>query len=112
MTYRLFSTLIGFLIASVIIILLRKDRLHTTYSFWWMTVAFVVFIVGIFPQIIDFFGGILGVSYPPILALITGLCLILVKILTMDIERSKQEKQIRILTQRLAILEQKLLSKD
>jgi len=45
------------------------------------------------------------VSYPPVLAIVLGFALLLIKILTMDLERSRQERMIRRLTQRLAILE-------
>jgi hypothetical protein len=39
--------------------------------------------------------GNLGVSYPPILAIVLGFGLLLLKILTMDLERSRQERLIR-----------------
>ncbi len=47
----------------------------------------------------------LGVSYPPILAIVLGFGMLLIKILTMDVERSRQERRIRRLAQRLAMLE-------
>jgi hypothetical protein len=52
-------------------------------------------------------GVLMGVSYPPILAVVVGLGLVLIKMLTMDVERSRQERKIRRLTQQLAILEQR-----
>jgi hypothetical protein len=55
--------------------------------------------------LIDFIAGKFGIAYPPILAVVVGVGLVLVKMLTMDLDRSRQEQKIRRLTQRLAILE-------
>ncbi len=46
--------------------------------------------------------------YPPVLPIIIGLSLILIRLLKLDINRSQQERQLRRLTQKLAILEQEL----
>jgi hypothetical protein len=54
----------------------------------------------------DLLGRLLGIHYPPILAVLLGLCAVLIKLLFMDIHRSRQERQIRILTQRLGLLEE------
>jgi hypothetical protein len=61
--------------------------------------------MGVFPQWIAQFGVLLGVSYPPILILTVGMGFILIKILSMDLERSRQERTIRRLTQKIAIIE-------
>lgn len=103
--YQLTSTLIGLIIAGMIIFLVRRDHMHGPYAVWWLCVAAVVVLLGLFPQLIDGFALLVGVSYPPILAIVLGLGLILVKMLTMDLERSRQERKIRRLAQRLAMLE-------
>jgi hypothetical protein len=46
--------------------------------------------------------------YAPVLPIIIGLSLILIRLLKLDIDRSKQERRMRRLTQKLAILEQEL----
>jgi hypothetical protein len=51
---------------------------------------------------------VLGVHYPPTLLIVIGMGLILIKMLTMDLKRSEQERKIRALTQRLAILESEM----
>ena len=62
-------------------------------------------ILGSLPWIVDFVSTKLGIAYPPILLMIVGMGFLLVKMLTMDIERSEHERKIRILSERLAILE-------
>ena len=105
--YQITSTVIGLIIAGAILYLVRRDHLHGPYATWWLCVALAVMIIGFFPKIIDRLAILLGVNYPPILVVVLGLGLILIKMLTMDLERSRQERKIRRLAQRIAILEQK-----
>ncbi|MEE4378781.1 MAG: DUF2304 domain-containing protein [Candidatus Competibacteraceae bacterium] len=104
-TYQLTSTLIGLGIAISILLLVRRDHMRGTYAVWWLCAATIALLLGIFPKVFDKWAASLGVGYPPVLALVLGLGLILIKMLTMDLERSHQERKIRRLAQRLAILE-------
>lgn len=104
-TYQITSMAIGVAIAVIILFLVRRDHLHGPYAIWWIGVAVTVGVLGFFPRFFDYLAIYLGVRYPPILAIILGLAMLLVKILTMDLERSRQERLIRRLAQRLAILE-------
>ncbi len=104
-TYQLTSMAMGIALAAVILFLVRRDHLHGPYSLWWIGAAATVALLGLFPRLFDLMARELGISYPPILAVVLGFSLLLVKILTMDLERSRQERLIRRLTQRLAMLE-------
>ncbi len=104
-TYQLTSMAIGVLLAGAILFLVRRDHLHGPYSLWWIGVAATVALLGFFPRLFDGLASRLGISYPPILAIVLGFSMLLVKILTMDLERSRQERLIRRLAQRLAMLE-------
>jgi hypothetical protein len=104
-TYQITSMAIGIAIAVVILFLVRRDHLHGPYAIWWIGAAVTIGFLGFFPRLFDYLAVYLGVRYPPILAIVLGLGLLLVKILTMDLERSRQERLIRRLAQRLAILE-------
>lgn len=108
MTYQLTSLLIGLLLASTILWLVRRSHLHGPYALWWVGIAFVVVGLGFFPGVFDLVAKRLGVNYPPILAVVLGFSLLLLKMLTMDLERSRQERKIRRLAQRMAILEGEL----
>ncbi|MEZ5583161.1 MAG: DUF2304 domain-containing protein [Candidatus Competibacteraceae bacterium] len=106
-TYQSTSTLIGLAIAISILLLVRRDHMRGTYAVWWLCVATIALLLGLFPKVFDKWAASLGVGYPPVLALVLGLGLILIKMLTMDLERSRQERKIRRLAQRLAMLEAK-----
>ncbi|MCC8999842.1 MAG: DUF2304 domain-containing protein [Candidatus Contendobacter sp.] len=104
-TYQITSMAIGVSLAAIILLLVRRDHLHGPYAIWWIGAAATVAVLGLFPRLFDRLAVMLGVSYPPILAIVLGFGLLLVKILTMDVERSRQERLIRRLAQRLAMLE-------
>lgn len=103
--YQVTAALIGLSIGGLILWLVRKNHLHGPYAIWWILVAVGVIALGLFPQVVNPVAKWLGVSYPPILAIVLALAALLVKVLTMDLERTRQEVMLRRLAQRLAILE-------
>ena len=105
LSYQWTTAIIGVLIAVVILFLIRRDVLHVKRSLWWIGVAALIVVMGVFPYQTAQFGALLGVNYPPILILTVGMGFILIKILSMDLERSRQERMLRRLIQKIAILE-------
>jgi len=105
MTHQMTSMAIGLALAATILWLVRRDHLHGPYAFWWIGSAATVTLLGFFPHLFDLIAHYLGVSYPPMLAILLGFAMLLVKILTMDLERSRQERQIRRLAQQIAMME-------
>ena len=99
---------IGLLVAFLIIMLMRRDRLHVTHGMGWVTVAVGFALLGFTPGIFDQLAYYLGVSYPPVLALTLGMGLLVLKILMMDIERSRIETRNQRLIQRIAMLESEM----
>ena len=108
MTYQLTSLVIGIALATAILILVRRAHLHGPHALWWLALAAGIIVLGIWPRLIDLIAPYLGVSYPPIVAVLLGLGLMLVKMMSMDLQRSRQEQRIRRLAQRLAMLEAEL----
>ena len=105
LSYQWTTAIIGLMIAIVILFLIRRDILHVKRSLWWIGIAILIVVMGFFPLPIAQFGVLLGVNYPPILILTVGMGFILIKILSMDLERSRQERMLRRLTQKIAMLE-------
>ena len=113
--YLFFTSFVGLFIAFFIIWLIRKDHLHVKYAFSWIIVGAFSAVIGFSPSIIDELAYKIDISYPPILAIIIAFTFLLIKILTIDIERSRQERNLLRLTQRIGILEAELheeLNKD
>lgn len=110
--YQVTAALIGVSIGGMILWLVRKNHLHGPYAIWWILVALGVILLGLFPRVVNPVAGWLGISYPPILAIVLALAALLVKVLTMDLERTRQEIMLRRLAQRLAMLEGDNRSRD
>ncbi|MFT6955205.1 MAG: hypothetical protein ACJAYC_000198 [Halieaceae bacterium] len=96
---------VGVLVAGIIILLMRKDRLHVNHGMGWIVVALGFSLLGFAPQIFDNLAQRIGIAYPPVLALTIGLSVLVLKILLMDVERSRIEIRNQRLIQRMAILE-------
>ncbi len=78
----------------------------------WVIVAIGFALLGFAPSIIDELASLLGVSYPPVLALTIAIALLVIKILLMDIERSQIEVRNQRLVQRIAMLKAYLKQKS
>lgn len=104
----LVTGIIGIATAVTIVVLIRKDHLHVYYGLWWMGAALAFALLGLFPAIFDHIAPRLGIAYPPVLALILGLLVLVLKILVMDIERSRNAIRMQRLVQRIALLEAEL----
>jgi hypothetical protein len=104
----LVTGIIGVATAITIMYLIRKDHLHVRYGLWWMAAAAAFALLGLFPSIVDYVAHRLGIAYPPVLALILGLVALVLKILVMDIERSRNTIKMQRLVQRIALLEAEL----
>ena len=110
MTYQLTSLMIGLSLAGMILWLVRRAHLHGPHAIWWIGLAAGIILLGTWPRLTDLIAPYLGVSYPPIVAVILGFALLLVKMMDMDLQRSRQEQRIRRLAQRLALLEARIES--
>lgn len=110
-TYQLTSAAIGLMMAIIIVWLVRRDQLHGKFAPWWIAVAVVFAVFGVAPQLIDIIAGRLGVSYPPILMVLGGIAFLVLKVIIMDIERSRNVVQLQRLLQRVAMLEGELQAK-
>jgi hypothetical protein len=110
MTAQLTAAVIGVLLAGSILLLIRRGHLHGPYAVWWLGIALTTLILGIAPKTVDILANFTGIAYPPVLPLILGVALIILRMLQMDIDRSRQERHLRRLTQKLALLEQEMTS--
>ncbi len=108
LTGQITSAILGIVLAGAIMFLVRRDHLHGPFALWWFGVAAATFVLGVFPSVVEWLGHVTGIAYAPVLPIIVGLSLILIRLLKLDVDRSKQERRIRRLTQKLAILEQEL----
>ena len=104
----LITSIIGIITAIIILILIRRDHLHVRYGLWWMTAAVVFASLGLFPSFFDNFAKYVGVAYPSGPASVSAFFILVLKILVMDIERSRNAIRMHRLVQRIGLLESDL----
>ena len=95
----------GLSLAVITLYLLRKDHLHIGHGIGWGLAIFIFAFLGSAPWIVDGIAASLGVGYPPIIAVMIAFGAITLKLLLMDIARTKMEIRQQRMVQKLAILE-------
>lgn len=103
--YYLTVLVIGFGLAGVILYLVRRDHIYIRQGVFWIMVAVLSTIFGVWPSLIDVVGSALGVAYPPTLLLLVAIIVLIVKALLADIALTKVRRDLRRLNQRIALLE-------
>ena len=96
---------IGLLVAVSILLLIRRDKLHVRHGVGWVLVAVVFAGLGVAPSLVDWLAQAIGIAYPPVLALVVAIAVLVIKILLMDIDQARQEVRLQRLVQRVAMLE-------
>jgi hypothetical protein len=108
-TLQITTAILGFGLAAVILLLLRRDHLYLMHGFFWFMVAAVAMLLGLAPGLIDRLASMVGIGYPPALLFLLVAMVLIIKALHADIVNTRIERQVRRLNQRLALYE---LEKD
>jgi hypothetical protein len=104
-TYHLAVMVLGIGLAIGILYLIRRDHLYIRQGIFWILVAAMSFLFGIWPFLIDALAGLVGIAYPPTLLLLAAIIVLVVKALLGDIALTKLSRDVRRLNQRIALLE-------
>ncbi|XOV79161.1 MAG: DUF2304 domain-containing protein [Aestuariibacter sp.] len=105
---QVISAILAFVIAGSIFWLIRKDYLIQRDGVKWLVIAIAVLLYGINPKLNDMIGFQLGIAYPPIIPLLIGIALALIKLLIADIERARLQMSVTRLLQKVAIMESEI----
>ena len=104
-SYHLVVLVMGIGLAIGILHLVRRDHIYIRQAVFWIAIAFVSFLFGIWPYLIDTLGVALGIAYPPTLLLLVAIVVLIVKALLGDIAFTQVRRDLRRLNQRIALLE-------
>jgi hypothetical protein len=100
------------LVLGVIVELIRRHRLQERYALLWIVTGGVMLVLAIWRRGLDAFADLIGVAYPPsALFMVAGL-FVFVVLLHFSTVLSRLSEQNKTLAQQLALLEEKLRSKD
>lgn len=104
---RILLIVLSIVLVLIILKLISKNKLPIKYSLFWLTSAFVVFLVGVVPQFIGKFTALIGfeTSVSLITGIILGLLLLITLLLTIII--SEQKRKIILLVQEVSMLKDK-----
>ena len=103
-TYQITTTILGVLFAAVILYLIRGDRLYLRLGLFWFAVAIFAILLGVWPRLLDHFADHLGIRYSPTLLLVCAVGVLFIKALHADMVNTRIERQVRRLSQSLALL--------
>lgn len=92
-------------LATLILYLIRRGHLYLMHGLFWVVVAAAAVVLGVWPGMINRVAGLLGISYPPAMLLLFASMVLLIKSLHADMVNTRIERDVRRLTQRLAMLE-------
>ena len=99
------TSLIGLGLAALILILLRRDHLYVHHGLFWIVVAALGALLGLWPGLIDRVAHLVGISYAPAALLLGAVVVLFIKALYADMMQTRLERQLRRLNQRVAMLE-------
>jgi hypothetical protein len=99
------TSLLGLGLAVLIFHLLRRDHIYILHGLFWITIAALAALLGLWPGLIDRVATWIGISYPPAALLLAAVLVLLVKSLYSDITHTQLERQLRRVNQRIALLD-------
>lgn len=108
METNFFLAILGLIAFIVVLVKVRNRLMSEKESFFWVVAALGIFILSIFPQTIDFFSRILGISYPPSLLFLLTLLFVIYLLFRQSQHTSQMNERVKELTQRVAILDLKI----
>ena len=111
-SYHLTVIVLGLVLAVGILYLVRRDHLYIRQGLFWILIAAVSLLFGLWPYLIDTLGTVLGIAYPPALLFLVAIVVLIFKALFGDIELTRVRRDLRRLNQRIALLEAGHLAAD
>lgn len=100
---RIFLIIGSVLSCAYVLRKIRKSKMKTENSIFWILVSVILVLLGIFPGIADFFARLLGVQSTVNLVYLIVIFLLVIKVFMQDQKAAKTEAQLVYLTQTYAI---------
>lgn len=102
LTY-IFGILAALLTLGVVIEMLRRGRMRERHAIWWLVAGTLALIIGIFPQILDWLGGLIGIGLPVNLVFFVSIAVLFLVCIQHSSELTQLEAKTRTLAERHAI---------
>lgn len=92
----------------VVIELLRRRRLRERHAIWWLIGATLALITGLFPGILDWAAGLLGISLPVNLVFFVSIAILVLVCIQHSSELTQAESRERSLAESTTLLEMRV----
>lgn len=93
-----------------IISMIRKEKLDLKYSLSWIVINIVILILCLFPQVIDWIAGVIGVATPINAVFFFGIVFQMLITFSLTVAQSRNSKKLKDLAQKVALLEKQINS--
>lgn len=103
--YYLVVAVLGIGLALAILTLIRRDHIQLRQGLFWIAVALVSLVFGVWPGLIDLLGRVVGVAYSPALLFLVAIVVLVLRALLTDIALTQIKRDVRRLNQRIALAE-------
>lgn len=114
MSIRL-QIIVGVLIVVSLLLIgnmVRKRRLELKYALVWFLVGFIVLLFDVFPGLLSWVTGLLGIDLAVNMLFFMGFIFSLLIIFTLTMSVSKLSEKVKRLTQEVALLEKETVEKN
>lgn len=92
--------------------LISKGRLREEYSFIWIICTVLLLVFSVWRNGLDVIAKLMGIFYAPSLIFMGAIFAIVIFLVHLSVVNSKQHKQIKDLSQEMALLKEKLERKE
>ena len=107
-TAQILGVISSLVLFYAVFMLVKQGRIQERYSLIWFLIAFIIFLISFFKQILDNISGVLGILYPPnaLFAIMLGFTYIL--LLNVSTNISTVKRQNKSLIQEIGLLKERL----
>lgn len=111
---RIIVMMVLILLTIIFVRKIQKRKLDLKYTLSWFFLILLFIVLDFFPGIIKWISNLIGIKVPSNLLFFVGICVCLIVIYTQTVAISKLTDEIRILSQKMGILDKKVeeLSKE
>jgi hypothetical protein len=100
-----FGILAALLTLVVVIEMLRHGRMRERHAIWWLLAGSLALLVGIFPNILVWIGGLLGIGAPINLVFFVSIAVLFLVCIQHSAELTSVESKTRILAEKSSLQE-------
>lgn len=101
----IFGIAAAVLTLAVVIEMLRRRRLRERHAVWWIVAGVLALIIGVFPQVLVWAAGIIGIEVPTNLVFFVSLIILFLVCIQHSAELTDLEDKSRVLAEHVALLE-------